>query len=236
MLRAMFSQNQLALLAARSSPRCNSAQPSPEVGNILIAFLPPLMFANWGFNTFWVFVGTNMLCLFCAMSLPETKVREPFWSVHGGNLYLWLWTSVETWESIGVSVRFLFGAPDAPSAKVSTGRDDVRHQIRQFSILKVKHHINLGCPSRSLPCAKIRRCSIETMEDSYGCGSIPPKLCSCPNPARFSAVLNGHVWRSMQMIQAPSPLSTPTSCNTIIQPSSYTRDLAFNLAAWCDHD
>ena len=48
----------------------------PQVGNILIAFLPPLMFANWGFNTFWVFVGTNCLCLFCAMSLPETKVRQ----------------------------------------------------------------------------------------------------------------------------------------------------------------
>lgn len=46
------------------------------VGNILIAFLPPLMFANWGFNTFWVFVGTNCLCLFCAMSLPETKDKS----------------------------------------------------------------------------------------------------------------------------------------------------------------
>jgi len=46
------------------------------VGNILIAFLPPLMFANWGFNTFWVFVATNCLCLFCAMSLPETKDKS----------------------------------------------------------------------------------------------------------------------------------------------------------------
>ncbi|CAL1169505.1 unnamed protein product [Cladocopium goreaui] len=46
------------------------------VGNILIAFLPPLMFDNWGFNTFWVFVGTNCLCLFCAMSLPETKDKS----------------------------------------------------------------------------------------------------------------------------------------------------------------
>ncbi|CAK9000366.1 Sugar transport protein MST3 (Monosaccharide transporter 3) (OsMST3) (Sugar:proton symporter MST3) [Durusdinium trenchii] len=43
------------------------------VGNILIAFLPPIMFANWGFNTFWLFVGTNCLCFFCAVSLPETK-------------------------------------------------------------------------------------------------------------------------------------------------------------------
>ena len=48
----------------------------PQVGNFLIACLPPLMFANWGFNTCWVFVGTNCLCLFCAMSLPETKVRQ----------------------------------------------------------------------------------------------------------------------------------------------------------------
>lgn len=46
------------------------------VGNILIAFLPPIMFANWGFNTFWLFVGTNCLCFFCAVSLPETKDKS----------------------------------------------------------------------------------------------------------------------------------------------------------------
>ena len=26
-------------------------------------------------DTFWVFVGTNMLCLWVAMILPETKAR-----------------------------------------------------------------------------------------------------------------------------------------------------------------
>jgi len=46
------------------------------VGNILIAFMPPLMFARWGFDTFWVFVGTNMLCLWVAMTLPETKDKS----------------------------------------------------------------------------------------------------------------------------------------------------------------
>lgn len=46
------------------------------VGNILIAFMPPLMFARWGFDTFWVFVGTNMLCLWVAMILPETKDKS----------------------------------------------------------------------------------------------------------------------------------------------------------------
>ena len=43
------------------------------VGNILIAFLPPILFAEWGFNTFWLFVCTDAICLVCAMSLPETK-------------------------------------------------------------------------------------------------------------------------------------------------------------------
>ncbi|CAE7487581.1 ecdD [Symbiodinium natans] len=46
------------------------------IGNIVIAFLPPILFSNWGFNTFWVFVGTNMLCLLCAVSLPETKDKS----------------------------------------------------------------------------------------------------------------------------------------------------------------
>eukprot|EP00490_Sorites_sp_Unknown_P004711 CAMPEP_0114651606 /NCGR_PEP_ID=MMETSP0191-20121206/8441_1 /TAXON_ID=126664 /ORGANISM="Sorites sp." /LENGTH=503 /DNA_ID=CAMNT_0001865847 /DNA_START=102 /DNA_END=1613 /DNA_ORIENTATION=+ len=46
------------------------------VGNVLIAFLPPLMFANWGFGTFWVFVGTNVLALWFALSLPETKDKS----------------------------------------------------------------------------------------------------------------------------------------------------------------
>eukprot|EP00435_Cladocopium_sp_Y103_P051220 s307_g15.t2 len=46
------------------------------VGNILIAFMPPLMFANWGFDTFWVFVGTNTLCLWLALILPETKDKS----------------------------------------------------------------------------------------------------------------------------------------------------------------
>jgi len=46
------------------------------VGNILIAFVPPLMFAHWGFDTFWVFVGTNALCLWVALILPETKDKS----------------------------------------------------------------------------------------------------------------------------------------------------------------
>lgn len=46
------------------------------VGNILIAFLPPILFENWGFNTFWLFVATNGLCLLCALSLPETKDKS----------------------------------------------------------------------------------------------------------------------------------------------------------------
>lgn len=46
------------------------------VGNILIAFVPPIFFANWGFNTFWVLVGTNGLALWCALCLPETKDKS----------------------------------------------------------------------------------------------------------------------------------------------------------------
>lgn len=46
------------------------------IGNILIAFLPPVLFEHCGFNTFWLFVLTDSVCLFCAMSLPETKDKS----------------------------------------------------------------------------------------------------------------------------------------------------------------
>jgi len=46
------------------------------VGNIIIAFLPPIMFHNWGFNCFWFFVFTDALCYFYAARLPETKDKS----------------------------------------------------------------------------------------------------------------------------------------------------------------
>jgi len=46
------------------------------IGNILIAFLPPIMFHDWGFSCFWVFVCMNGICFLLASMLPETKDKS----------------------------------------------------------------------------------------------------------------------------------------------------------------
>jgi len=43
------------------------------IGNILIAFLPPILLEAIGFNTFWVFTFTNVLGFGLSAVLPETK-------------------------------------------------------------------------------------------------------------------------------------------------------------------
>jgi len=43
------------------------------VGNIFIAFAPPLLLGTIGFSTFWIFVGINLIGFVLACKLPETK-------------------------------------------------------------------------------------------------------------------------------------------------------------------
>jgi len=43
------------------------------IGNMLIAFLTPILLESWNFNFFWVLVATNFFGVYCAMSVPETK-------------------------------------------------------------------------------------------------------------------------------------------------------------------
>jgi len=43
------------------------------VGNIFIAFLPPIMFHEMGFKCFWIFTGINTIGFLLAWKLPETK-------------------------------------------------------------------------------------------------------------------------------------------------------------------
>lgn len=46
------------------------------VGNIFIAFAPPLLLGTIGFSTFWIFVGINLLGFYIACKLPETKDKS----------------------------------------------------------------------------------------------------------------------------------------------------------------
>jgi len=46
------------------------------IGNIFIAFLPPMMLARWGFKTFWVFTGINVIGFLLGKYLPETKDKS----------------------------------------------------------------------------------------------------------------------------------------------------------------
>merc|ERR1712228_1070595 len=46
------------------------------VGNMFIAFAPPLLLGKIGFNTFWVFAGINLLGFALASVLPETKDKS----------------------------------------------------------------------------------------------------------------------------------------------------------------
>lgn len=46
------------------------------IGNIFIAFLPPILLGKIGFNTFWVFFGVNVIGFALASVLPETKDKS----------------------------------------------------------------------------------------------------------------------------------------------------------------
>merc|ERR1719401_2524323 len=46
------------------------------VGNMFIAFLPPLLLHYTGFNTFWVFFAVNIIGFALAAQLPETKDKS----------------------------------------------------------------------------------------------------------------------------------------------------------------
>eukprot|EP00437_Effrenium_voratum_P015925 CAMPEP_0181455970 /NCGR_PEP_ID=MMETSP1110-20121109/31030_1 /TAXON_ID=174948 /ORGANISM="Symbiodinium sp., Strain CCMP421" /LENGTH=503 /DNA_ID=CAMNT_0023580367 /DNA_START=73 /DNA_END=1584 /DNA_ORIENTATION=+ len=46
------------------------------IGNMLIAFMTPILMESWNFNFFWVLVATNLLGVYCAMSVPETKGKS----------------------------------------------------------------------------------------------------------------------------------------------------------------
>lgn len=46
------------------------------IGNIFIAFLPPMLLGTIGFNTFWVFFGVNIIGFGLGAVLPETKDKS----------------------------------------------------------------------------------------------------------------------------------------------------------------
>jgi len=46
------------------------------VGNMFIAFAPPLLLGSIGFHTFWIFAGINLLGFLLATALPETKDKS----------------------------------------------------------------------------------------------------------------------------------------------------------------
>merc|ERR1719419_1229 len=46
------------------------------IGNMFIAFAPPLLLGSIGFNTFWVFAGINTVGFALASVLPETKDKS----------------------------------------------------------------------------------------------------------------------------------------------------------------
>ena len=46
------------------------------IGNMLIAFLTPILIDSCSFNFFWMLVATNALGVYCAISVPETKNKS----------------------------------------------------------------------------------------------------------------------------------------------------------------
>jgi len=46
------------------------------IGNIFIAFLPPILLKNFGFKTFWLFAVINVFGFLLGRSLPETKDKS----------------------------------------------------------------------------------------------------------------------------------------------------------------
>ena len=46
------------------------------IGNMLIAFMTPILIESWNFSFFWVLVATNLFGVYCAMSVPETKNKS----------------------------------------------------------------------------------------------------------------------------------------------------------------